>query len=388
MDLDDSFDASISASVDEFLVTRPSLPTARRVAVFGSSRSGIPPALFAEVEALGRRLAEDRWTILNGGYGGVMQAISKGARDAGGEVVAVTAEFNPDEHPNPYFRYEVRHGDLLRRMRYFIETADAYVVLPGGVGTLAELSLAWAHKKSQSWGSPPLLAWQDPWQDIVFGLEASSGFWRPDLQMLTWVRGAEDTARILGEQVTAGHALRLYEDTTPSRRRALEAYLASNHKDVRATFATLEPIVMRPTGEVLTRAEVLALATALLRLQGDELEDFDDLPYEDVVRTRDDAWASEFVDPIHGTTHVLCRSRSLHLAGESVWLQEFESLHFRDRPEPLAPGRGDRVLRVVNLSRGWMVAAQCETGAQVAVSAASPQRSRELLEYVESCLQP
>ena len=116
------------------------------ISVFGSSapRSGSDD--YALAEEVGRRLAEAGARVQTGGYAGTMEAASKGAREAGGEVVGVTCDaietFRPSK-PNAWVAEEIRHGTLRERLHHLIEHCDGALVLPGGPGTLAEFALMW-----------------------------------------------------------------------------------------------------------------------------------------------------------------------------------------------------------------------------------------------------
>ncbi len=114
----------------------------KTVAVFGSS--GItrdsPRAAFAH--RCGKALAERGCRVVTGGYMGVMEAASRGAREAGGAVLGVTTDAFGDRTPNPYLDEEIRTRDLPERITRLMREAEAFIVLDGGVGTLAELMLA------------------------------------------------------------------------------------------------------------------------------------------------------------------------------------------------------------------------------------------------------
>lgn len=114
----------------------------RRVSVFGSStlRPGEPG--WAEAEELGRRLAEAGARVVNGGYGGAMEAVSRGARAAGGHVTGVTVALFPERVPNPHLSEERFTDTLIDRLRHLMD-ADAFVALDGSLGTLTEFFLAW-----------------------------------------------------------------------------------------------------------------------------------------------------------------------------------------------------------------------------------------------------
>lgn len=376
----------LTDSVEEFIQARPDLSMARRVALFGSHDTGLAPELYAEAEALGRGLAEAGWTVLSGGYGGAMEALGRGAFEAGGTVYAITAEYNQDEHPNPFHSCEVRHADMLQRMRYFVETADAFLVLPGGLGTFSELALTWNHLRTQGWGhdAPPILLWQEPWRKILEPLESSRHFLQSDLALLTWVASAADALAVLCREGRIGQALRDYEETTGDRGKLLEAYLGSDLGDVRPSFARLESMIWSPCDQPFTVERGLHLVGKLLGTPASQLEGFVSLPYDEVTRSHPDTWASEFEGPFHGERQVFERRRSQTLEGGAVWLQEIESQVYEDLPVPLEEGGdGDRVLRIAHLVRGWVVTLQLTDDGLAAVSAASPRRTRELFEYCD-----
>lgn len=113
------------------------------VAVFGGS--GVPQESQAAKEArrLGRLLAEAGYRVSNGGYMGVMEACSRGAREAGGYVIGVTCAQFADRKPNPHLDEEICEPDLTARIATLMRISDAYIVLDGQIGTLAELFLAW-----------------------------------------------------------------------------------------------------------------------------------------------------------------------------------------------------------------------------------------------------
>ena len=121
----------------------PNVPN-RSIAVFGSAdpRPGEPE--YEEARRLGELLARRGFTVLTGGYGGVMEAACRGARETGGRSIGVTCAIFGDRAPNPYLTETVETEDLYDRSRALIEPAQGYVVLRGMTGTLSELSLLWA----------------------------------------------------------------------------------------------------------------------------------------------------------------------------------------------------------------------------------------------------
>ncbi len=115
----------------------------RTVAVFGGSAVRADAPLAEEARELGRLLAAAGYRVCNGGYTGVMEAVSQGAQAAGGEVLGVTCAAFSERRPNPYLTGEIQAPDLLERIATLMRVADAYIVLDGNIGTLAELFLSW-----------------------------------------------------------------------------------------------------------------------------------------------------------------------------------------------------------------------------------------------------
>ena len=114
------------------------------VAVFGSSTADESGPLYRLARELGGELARGGAAVMTGGYGGVMEACSRGARDAGGHVIGVTVELYERRGPvNRWVEERVHAPDLFERLRHLVGRADGYVALPGSVGTLTELFLTW-----------------------------------------------------------------------------------------------------------------------------------------------------------------------------------------------------------------------------------------------------
>jgi uncharacterized protein (TIGR00730 family) len=116
------------------------------ISVFGSSapREGEPD--YEQAKSLGRRLAEAGYVVATGGYTGTMEAISRGAREAGGHVIGVTTAIfdKMRSGANTYLDEEVKFPTLFQRLHHLVTFADAWVVLPGGIGTLSEVALTWS----------------------------------------------------------------------------------------------------------------------------------------------------------------------------------------------------------------------------------------------------
>lgn len=117
-----------------------------RIAVFGSANALEGDALYALAYQLGKLLAEGGHTVMTGGYCGTMEAASRGAAEAGGHTIGVTSEeieaFRPGG-PNPWVREVIPSLTLGDRIAILTRQADAFIGLPGGVGTLVEVAMSY-----------------------------------------------------------------------------------------------------------------------------------------------------------------------------------------------------------------------------------------------------
>jgi uncharacterized protein (TIGR00730 family) len=135
------------------------------VAVFGSSTIREPGREYREAEELGRRIAEAGADVITGGYGGAMEACSRGAHQAGAHVVGVTVELFESRGPvNRWVTERVHTSDLFERLRHIIGRADAFIAVSGSVGTIAEILLTWNLLMARARPPAPLVLLGAPWQ--------------------------------------------------------------------------------------------------------------------------------------------------------------------------------------------------------------------------------
>ena len=140
-----------------------------RVSVFGGSQPKEGDTAYTEAMELGKLLAERGHTVLTGGYIGTMEAVSRGAREAGGHVIGVTCEDIEAWRPtraNAWVVEEMRKKTLMDRLHTLIHESDAALALPGGPGTLTEISLTWNLMIVESLHRRPLILIGDGWQSV------------------------------------------------------------------------------------------------------------------------------------------------------------------------------------------------------------------------------
>jgi uncharacterized protein (TIGR00730 family) len=147
----------------------------KAVTVFGSARSRPGDPDYRRAEELGRALAKAGHAVITGGGPGDMEAVSKGAFEAGGETIGACIELPHEEKPNPYLTRVVSFRYFFVRKVMFVKYTKAFVILPGGFGTLDELfeSLTLVQTKKVP-AFPVILAGDDEyWDGLVSWLSSS-----------------------------------------------------------------------------------------------------------------------------------------------------------------------------------------------------------------------
>jgi hypothetical protein len=141
----------------------------KTIAVFGSAvaeKSG--PECVTAVE-IGRIIGETGYDLLCGGYGGIMEAVCKGCREAGGHCRGIGLDHFTGP-PNPYIDTFVKAATLGVRLDYFIANADLFLALPGGIGTVAEVMFVWDLAKSGQTEKTPVLLYGGGWERFLKSL--------------------------------------------------------------------------------------------------------------------------------------------------------------------------------------------------------------------------
>jgi len=109
------------------------------VSVFGSARTKSSDKYYIEAEKMGKLLAENKLGVITGGGPGIMEAANKGALEAGGVSVGVGIELPFEASMNPYINVGVENRYFFTRKVMFLKYSQAFVIFPGGLGTLDEL---------------------------------------------------------------------------------------------------------------------------------------------------------------------------------------------------------------------------------------------------------
>jgi uncharacterized protein (TIGR00730 family) len=156
----------------------------------------------AQAERLGRLLAESGFVLLCGGYGGTMEAASRGASQADGQAIGVTMDlFAPRLRPNRWLTKERRVRDFFPRLKQ-LTGADAFVVLRGGIGTLTEATLTWTLLQTGQIGRKPFIFVGDAWNRLFRAFHAETFMHEDDFALATVVETVDDAVEVLKAALT------------------------------------------------------------------------------------------------------------------------------------------------------------------------------------------
>lgn len=166
------------------------------ISVFGSSMPHRGDELYATGIRMGELLGGAGFDVMTGGYKGVMEAVSRGARDSGAHVVGVTMKRFADR-VNRYVMDEIRTANFYERFGWLVDRADGYIALHGGIGTLAEVTFTWQELVLRMVPKRPFIlcgpAWRILHKSWMDGLVPAAHLYDP----LTLVDTPEEAVEIL-----------------------------------------------------------------------------------------------------------------------------------------------------------------------------------------------
>lgn len=169
------------------------------VTIFGGSKCGENSIEYNEAKELGARLAEAGFTICTGGYLGVMEAASRGAREKGGRVLGIVMNQFRSE-PNRYLTDKVATDHFYDRLQNLITRSVGFVALRGGMGTVTEISLVWNKLQTRVIEKRPLILLGDCWKEVVSAWQTNLVVSDSDVKLLDFAQNAEDACKIIVEK--------------------------------------------------------------------------------------------------------------------------------------------------------------------------------------------
>ena len=166
------------------------------VSVFGSARVAEGSPFYALARQLGAGLSRQGFTVLTGGGPGIMEAANRGAREAGGPSVGCNIVLPKEQHPNPYLDHWLACRHFFVRKVLLVKYSYAFVIMPGGIGTLDELFEALTLIQTRKiLDFPVVVVGRDYWQPLLAllsSLEAQGMVAPADLRLLTYTDSVEE----------------------------------------------------------------------------------------------------------------------------------------------------------------------------------------------------
>jgi uncharacterized protein (TIGR00730 family) len=211
------------AVVSQLTRLRRTRRTNYRVAIFGSARTSRGVYPYDEVKRLAAELAIMDCEIITGGGPGLMQAANEGSMSVSaatpGRSIGVRVDLPFEQEVNSFVGQVYEHKDFFSRLHQFMIQADAFVVVPGGIGTLLEMSMVWQLLQVHHLYGTPLILVGHMWADLMGW--ARDALTRPgaelvnaeDLDIPRCVNSVEETVAILRESRAEWLAQQLATET-------------------------------------------------------------------------------------------------------------------------------------------------------------------------------
>ena len=172
------------------------------ISIFGSSRPEPGSRAYQDAYEVGKLLAEAGYGIATGGYAGTMAAASQGASEAGGHVIGVTSaqiETYRQIPPNQWVQEEVRQELLRDRVMYLVMENDGMIVLPGGIGTLSEMALAWSLMQVGDIEQRPFVLLGATWQQTFAAFFDADYIKTQDFSLLQFAESPETAVNMVAK---------------------------------------------------------------------------------------------------------------------------------------------------------------------------------------------
>ncbi|HKE94083.1 MAG TPA: LOG family protein [Povalibacter sp.] len=164
---------------------RPSRRERYRATVFGSARTQPDHWVYQEVRRLSSALSAMGCDIVTGGGPGLMQAANEGAREAesatGTQNIGIRVELPFEQEVNPFVAQAFEHETFFTRLHHFVLLSDAFIVVPGGIGTVLESMMIWQLLQVRHLHDTPLIFVGGMWRGLVDW--ASAAMLRPGFEL-------------------------------------------------------------------------------------------------------------------------------------------------------------------------------------------------------------
>ncbi len=176
------------------------------VTIFGSARVKSDNVYYQKTEKLARLLVQNGFGVITGGGPGIMEAANKGASEAGGKSVGMNIRLPYEQKPNPYANIHLEYKYFFVRKVMFVKYAVAYVIMPGGFGTMDEFFEALTliqTKKTKPF--PVILMGSEYWQGLIDWLKnhmlAEDKISPADMELIQIIDDPEEVVRLIKKYV-------------------------------------------------------------------------------------------------------------------------------------------------------------------------------------------
>ena len=171
----------------------------RIVTIFGGSRCDETSDEYRLAHRVGELLAEAGYVICTGGYLGVMEAASRGAREHGGRVLGIVMNQFKAE-PNRYLTDKVASAHFYERLQHLITRSVGFIALRGGMGTVTEVSLAWNKMQTRVIEPRPLVLLGECWPPVVKCWQQHLVVSDKDVSLLDFANTPEEAVEIVSRK--------------------------------------------------------------------------------------------------------------------------------------------------------------------------------------------
>ncbi len=174
------------------------------ITLFGGSAVEEGETEWDEAYQLGRVIAMAGFTLCNGGFGGTMEASSRGAKEAGGKTIGVITSFLDAEEPNPWVDEVIHVGTYLERIQRLIELGDGFIVLRGSVGTFSEFFLLWCLEYIGKVPHKPIVLLGEAWREVIRTIEGQMQLTPSHLDLISFAGSPKEAVEIIVENLEEG----------------------------------------------------------------------------------------------------------------------------------------------------------------------------------------
>ncbi|MCJ7695360.1 MAG: LOG family protein [Anaerolineaceae bacterium] len=181
-----------------------------KITVFGGASTQAGEQLYEDAQNLGKLLGEAGYDVVTGGYIGTMEAVSRGAAEAGSHVIGVTCrdiESWRSVKANAWVKQEIKFDTLNQRLNKLIDICDGAIALPGGIGTLVEISLTWNQMVIHAFEPKPLILIGEGWKATIDSFFESQDAYinTPYRQYINFAPDIESAVSMLNQMFEVQH---------------------------------------------------------------------------------------------------------------------------------------------------------------------------------------